>query len=169
MMKRLLLIITAFAAAPALLADGAGGLHFGSTNQNFPFVPEWELPHSDQALEFFGGYGYGVGYGNAINGGFGMAITGDWDDDGEPEVAGGLGGVISGYRLAKFPVNLNVVSWTGFGGISVMEPGFEDGEGYFVISQEIAAELGLPVFRWFMPTVYAGYQWIFSVVPGDFM
>jgi hypothetical protein len=87
----------------------------------------------------------------------------------ETGIAGGFGGVINGYRLIKRPLNLSVLLFTGFGGISTGNYVAENGgSGFFGVFLELDAEIGIPVTSWFMPVFYVGYQVIGNLIPGEF-
>jgi len=142
-------------------ADGGGGLFFGYQTNSYPLLDE--IANNSLGLAYYGGFGYGVGSNQGIVGGFGMAIM---DIDNETGIAGGFGGIVSGLRIVSRPINVSILSLTGFGGISAgFEPAGEYG-GFFAISQELSLELGIPILPWFMPTLYVGYQVVGSIIPG---
>jgi hypothetical protein len=114
-------------------------------------------------LIYYGGFGYGVSWDRTITGGFGFAIM---DAAGRSEIAGGFGGFIGGFRLLDRPVNISIVSWTGLGGISTGILPADGFEGFFGLLQELTLEIGIPVIRWFMPTLFAGYQIAGNLIPG---
>lgn len=155
----ILFIAVAFAAA-----DGGGGMFFGYQTSTYPFLKDnYEIPNNSLGLAYFGGYGYGVSWDQVITGGFGHAVL---DTEGSSGIAGGFGGVINGFRILKWPFNLSIVSYTGFGGIYTGKHQEVPNKGFFAVSEEIDVEIGLPVFDWFMPVVYAGYQVTGNIIPG---
>ena len=144
-------------------ADGGGGMFMGYQVAEYPFLERYTVRNNTMGLSYFGGYGYGVAGKRTITGGFGFAIV---DPDLSTGIAGGFGGLISGIRLIKRPVNLSIVSWTSFGGIGVGDIDADESSGYFALSEEVCLEIGLPIFRWFMPTIYVGYQVAGNLIPG---
>ena len=86
--------------------------------------------------------------------------------------AGGGGGAYFGYQTSTYPLLSDnypsaIMSFTGFGGIATGSNRPEGARGFFAISEEITHEIGIPLVEWFMPTVYAGYQTIGNVIPGQ--
>lgn len=161
-MKKLVVIsvlITLIALSAA--ADGGGGVFWGFQIDNTKINEVLNLPQPDTEFQYFGGLGYGINRNNVISGGYGYAIT----DHRNPEIlAGGIGGVIAGFRLIDTRiVNLMLMSYTGVGGMSV---GGIFGDGYFMVSEEITLELGVEIFPWFMPTAFVGLQGAASITPG---
>ena len=140
-----------------MFADGAGGFFSGYQVSTLPFMDENDFENNNMGLYYSGGFGYGVSRNNVISGGFGYAIYAS-EDDSTP--IGGFGGVINGLRLLRYPFNVSLMSWTGFGGIAT--DGIDGNKSNFAISEELTVELGFPLFRWFSPTIYAGYQFIGS-------
>jgi len=144
-------------------ADGAGGMYYGLQTSEYPFLKDYPIRNNSLGLACYGGYGYGV-HGNTITGGFGFAIT---DVNGDTGIAGGFGGVINGVRFIDRPVTVSLISWTGIGGISTGNQESVGGEeGFFAFIEEITLELGVPINRWFMPSLYAGYQIAGNLAPG---
>jgi hypothetical protein len=165
MKNKIAILLVLFLALPVLsgLADGCGGVFYGLQTSAYPFLKDYPVRNNSLGLAYYGGYGYGV-HDRSIIGGFGFAFT---DTDGDTGVAGGFGGVVNGFRFVRWPVNLSLVSWTAVGGISTGN--HEDGDsedGYFAILEEVTLELGFPISRWFMPTLYAGYQVAGNLIPG---
>jgi hypothetical protein len=157
----LLLALLLALTGTAGFADGAGGMFYGLQTSEYPFLKDYPVRNNSLGLAYYGGYGYGV-HGNAITGGFGFAVT---DTDGNTGIAGGFGGVINGVRFIDWPVTVSLISWTAVGGISTGTQ--EEGEeGFFAFMEEITLELGIPINRWFMPSVYAGYQFAGNLAPG---
>ena len=149
--------------ATAASADGARGIYYGLQTSEYPFLKDYPIRNNSLGLACYGGYGYGV-HGNTITGGFGFAIT---DTDGDTGIAGGFGGVINGVRFIDRPVTVSLISWTAIGGISTGNRESGDGEeGFFAFREEITLELGIPINRWFMPSLYAGYQIAGNLAPG---
>lgn len=153
----------------AAFADGGGGVTFGLQTTSYPFLQNLQVPSNSAGLVYYGGYGYGVSGDHGINGGFGYAIT---DPINKSSLIGGFGGVISGVRLLKLPINLSIVSWTGFGGVytglsQTLSGSNTIGKGFFCLSEEVTVELGIPLQRWFMPVFFAGYQVAGNIVPGQ--
>lgn len=164
MRKTVLLAALALIITTASFADGGGGMFYGYQVSAYPFLEKYPVRNNSLGLAYFGGYGYGVNRrNNWVTGGFGFAILDVGSDTG---VAGGFGGIISGFRLLAAPINISFLSWTGFGGISVGGIDPDGPGGYFAVSEEITVELGLPILPWFMPTVYVGYQIAGNVIPG---
>lgn len=149
--------------ALSLLADGGGGMFWGRQSAGYPFLPDAAIQNNSMDLSYVGGYGYGV-RGHEISGGFGYAIN---DGDSENGTAGGFGGVIGGFRFVYWPVNVSLISWTGIGGLRTAEQRAAGQDGYFLFLEEITLEIGVPISRWFMPSVYAGYQFIGNLAPGE--
>ena len=144
-------------------SGGGGGMLVGYQTSGYPFLEAYPVSNNSLDLIYYGGFGYGVSRDGAIAGGFGFAIM---DVSGQSEIAGGFGGFISGIRLIQRPINLSVVSWTGLGGISTGIYPAAGYQGFFAILQEVTLEIGFPVLRWFMPTIYAGYQVAGNLIPG---
>ena len=142
---------------------GGGGMYLGYQITRYPFLDNYEIASNTLGLAYYGGFGYGVSEKRAIIGGFGAAIM---DISGGSEIAGGFGGFISGFRIFHKPINLSIVSWTGFGGISTGIQRIDDSRGFFALFEEIVLEVGLPILRWFMPTIYIGYQVAGNLIPG---
>jgi len=149
-----------------VFADGAGGMFFSYQTSQYPFLENHPVLNNSLGLIYYGGYGYGVDRKGNISGGFGLAIHDPEFKEGG--VVGGFGGVISGYRILKRPVSLSIVSWTGFGGLATGDYETEAGNGFFSLFFELAVEAGIPITSWFMPVVYAGYQVIGNMIPGEF-
>ena len=160
-MKKSLIIVTLLMLSISFMhADGAGGFYSGYQVSSFPFMDGDSFENNNMGLYYSGGFGYGVSRNNIISGGFGYAI---YRSEDENTPIGVFGGVINGVRLLSYPINISIMSWTGFGGISNNN---SDGKS-FAISEELTLEVGLPVFRWFSPTIYAGYQVIGSLGSGE--
>ena len=165
MNRKLAIVLVVFAAVSGVsaVADGCGGMFYGLQTAEYPFLADYPVRNNSLGLIYYGGYGYGVS-GRSITGGFGFAVT---DTGGDTGIAGGFGGVINGVRLCQRPVTISLISWTAVGGISTgNQTGEEQEEGYFAFMEEITLELGIPINRWFMPTLYAGYQVAGNLVPG---
>ena len=165
-MKSVRLLAVAILLAGAVLcagADGAGGTFLGYYVGEHPLVERLHIPSSGLDLMYFGGYGYGVGRHGTVNGGFGLTFL---DTVGTSRVAGGIGGVIAGFRLLRLPLHVAIVSWTGVGGIYTGLVGPSPNRGFFVGFEEIDLEIGLPIARWFMPALYVGYQAMGNLIPG---
>lgn len=150
-------------ATAGAFADGGGGMLMGYQISRYPFLDNYEVAGNNFGLGYYGGFGYGVSNNRGIVGGFGIAIM---DMTGESGIVGGFGGIISGIRIFKSPINVSLVSWTGFGGISTGRYRVGGRAGYFALMEEVNLEIGLPVFKWFMPTVTLGYQVTGSLIPG---
>ena len=168
-MKRLTILIAAYLLffAISAFADGGGGMMFGYQATDYPFLENYGIRDNDLGLIYYGGYGYGIDRRGNITGGFGVAIM----DPGMEEtgISGGFGGVINGYRLIKRPLTIDALLFTGFGGISTGTYETESGgSGFFGLFLELDLEVGIPVTSWFMPVIYAGYQVIGNLIPGDF-
>lgn len=162
--KYTILGVLFFMMAVSLFADGGGGVFWQNQTDKFPFAPEWHLTQDLADLKMVGGFGYGIDNHGGISGGFGYGIVSEYE--GEGAIAGGFGGVINGFRILHNPIHLAVVSYLGFGGIAIQGAPGEEEEGYFAVSLELDVELGLPM-GWLMPVVYAGYQYIGNILPGD--
>ncbi len=86
--------------------------------------------------------------------------------------SGGGGGMLFGYQtstypfLNKYPVTNNSLELVYYGGISTGVLPADGYEGFFGLLQEVTIELGFPIIRWFMPTLYAGYQIAGNLIPG---
>ena len=156
--KTAVLVILMIILAMTVHADGGGGMFFGYQISEYPLLQELAVRNNSLGLAYFGGHGYGIDSDGVVVGGFGFAIL---DADSETEIAGGFGGIIAGIRLISVPINLSLISWTGFGGIGV-----NDDRGYFALSEEVTLEIGLPILSWFMPTFYVGYQVAGNLIPG---
>jgi hypothetical protein len=141
-------------------AEGAGGVLFGMVKPawNPSFMPDTRMPVD---LEYFGGYGYGVGEQGNIVGGFGMAFL---DSTGD-RMAGGAGGMIAGYRLVgeRF-IHLDLAARLGLGGMG--SDGGSGWEGHAIIYAEPVAELGIGLTPWMRVSATLGYQFIGSFAPG---
>ncbi len=160
---RMLAAVILFTVAVTAFADGGGGAFVGYQMARYPFLSNYELPNNSLGLMYFGGFGYGVSSRNWITGGFGYSFL---DVSTGSGVAGGMGGFINGYRILRRPVHLSVVSWTGFGGLYTGNHAVNPGRGYFCVFEELDVELGIPLARWFMPVLFAGYQVGANVIPG---
>ena len=159
----ILIVLLVFLSGFGAFADGCGGMFYGLQTSEYPFLKNHPVHNNSMVLAYYGGYGYGV-HGHSITGGFGFAIT---DTDGDTGISGGFGGVINGVRFIDWPVTVSLISWTAIGGISAGGQENPDGEeGFFAFMEEITLEVGIPVNRWFMPTLYAGYQVAGNLVPG---
>lgn len=146
---------------------GAGGTFFGYQISTYPFLENSvQIPNNSLGLAYFGGFGWGADRNGIINGGFGMAVL---DPSNESGIAGGFGGAVNGFQILTWPVHLNLMSYTGFGGIYSGNNAQYPDSGFFAISEEIDIELGVPVFNWFMPIVYVGYQVAGNVIPGKML
>lgn len=164
-MKRIFLVAVILAyTAPLLFADGGGGMIFGYQTSSYPFFENYDIRNNNMGLTYTGGYGYGIDRDGNIAGGFGFGL---FDGTGESDIGGGFGGFIVGKRFLTRPVNISIVSWTGFGGMYTGEFETESGSGFFCVLEEVALEVGIPVFSWFMPTLYAGYQVAGNLIPGE--
>lgn len=159
-MTAFLLVLTA-----PLIAEsgGGGGMLFGYQISRYPFLESYDVANNTMGLAYYGGFGYGVTERRGIVGGFGVAIM---DIAGTSRIAGGFGGIISGFRIFHRPINLSIVSWTGFGGISTGVYSVNGSRGFFALLEEIVVEVGIPILQWFMPTVFIGYQIAGNLIPG---
>lgn len=147
----------------AAFAAGGGGFYTGYQTSRYPILDQYGPPSNNMSVIYYGGYGYGVSHDGVISGGFGFGFG---DSATSSELAGGFGGVISGYRFLYWPVNLSLVTWTGVGGVYTGNSSLHPHNGYFCVSAELDLEVGLPVLPWFMPVVYAGYQFIGNLSGG---
>ncbi|MCK5153737.1 MAG: hypothetical protein KAQ93_05200 [Spirochaetales bacterium] len=162
MKKSIIVFVLLLMGIFVIFADGAGGFYSGYQVSSLPFMEENDFETNNMGLYYSGGFGYGVSWNNVISGGFGYAIYAS-EDDSKP--IGGFGGVINGIRLLRYPFNVSLMSWTGFGGITSNT--IDGKKSSFAISEELTVELGFPLFRWFSPTIYAGYQVIGSLGSGE--
>ena len=167
-MKKLILISIFVLIAGSLFAfgGGGGGIFFGYQTSNYPFLEESvqkDIPNNGLGLSYFGGFGWGADRDGIISGGFGMSVM---DIDKDTGITGGFGGVINGLQILTWPVHLSLMSYTGFGGIYTGENENNPDSGFFVLSEEIDVEVGIPIFKWFMPSIFAGYQVSGNVIPG---
>jgi hypothetical protein len=144
-------------------SGGGGGMLIGYQTSTYPFLEKYPVVSNSQELIYYGGFGYGVSWDGTITGGFGYAIM---DVAGDSEIAGGFGGFITGYRFIDRPVTVSIISWTGLGGISTGVLPSRGYKGFFGLLQEVTIELGFPIIRWFMPTLFAGYQIAGNLIPG---
>ncbi len=152
-----------FLFSETVAADGGGGMIMGYQISQYPFFEDNYILNNNMGLIYYGGFGYGVSNRDIISGGFGYALMDHTNGTG---IAGGFGGVIKGIRILKRPINLSLISYTGFGGIYTGSHIAEDGHAFFCISEELNLELGFPLFRWFMPVIYVGYQAAGNIIPG---
>jgi len=164
MKKSLIIIFLLMLSIPFIFADGAGGFYSGYQVCSFPFVDGEGFENNNMGLYYNGGFGYGVSWNNVISGGFAYAIYAS-EDENTP--IGGFGGVINGVRLLRYPINISIMSWTGFGAISTSSSNGYSDDKSFAISEELTLEVGFPLFRWFSPAIYAGYQVIGSLGNGE--
>lgn len=154
--------------APAVLfADGAGGTYWGSQKTTYPWESQDDPVFSSTAhqLDYVGGMGYGIRRDGRVAGGFGLGFS-ERDMEKDQGLAGGFGGVISGYRVIQYPVNVLTLIYAGVGGVSDVtseDPRMRDGS--FAVYGEATLEVSLPLV-FFHPTLYAGYQVIASVGEG---
>jgi hypothetical protein len=162
-MKKIILIASILLMTMCLSAEGAGGLFSSSQTEDLDWmIDDFDLSYGATGLESFGGFGYGVGEDGDIVGGFGIVFE---NQDSETQVFGAFGGIINGYKVISSPINLVVASWTGVGVYDMTEAlNNSSGIGLF---EELSLEIGLPVTGWFMPSVYAGYQWILPLTGRD--
>jgi len=159
--KPLGLILALAVAGSVAFADGGGGTYYGAQTSRYPFLDQYSPTNNSMGLVYCGGYGYGVSD-RSIIGGFGAVLQ---DPDNETGIRGACGGMVNGLRLVRQPVNLSIVSWTGLGVIFTGSYPTADKRHFLYVSEEIDLELGLPLTRWFMPTLYAGYQVAGNLVP----
>lgn len=154
--------------APAMLfADGVGGAYWGSQKTTYPWESQDDPVFGSTAdrLDYVGGMGYGISRDGRIAGGFGLGFT-ERDMEEDQGLAGGFGGVISGYRIFQHPLNVLTLIYAGVGGVSdetSEDPRLRDGS--FAVYGEATIEASLPLI-FFHPTLYAGYQVIASVGEG---
>ena len=152
-----MLVLIATLPATAEPAYGTGVLA-GYQALNYPFIENLQGWNNDSRLAFYGVYGYGVTDRGMIAGGFGSLI----DDVGGTDAGGAVGGFILGKQFIARPLNVSLISWTGFGPVSTTWDFGDisiDGEtGFICAMEEVTLEIGLPLFHWFMPTVYVGLQ-----------
>lgn len=149
-----------------VIADGAGGAFWGSQQIHYPWASYEDSIFSSTAdrLDYVGGMGFGIDHDGTVSGGFGVGFS--EQKDGEKGVSGGFGGLITGHRIFKRPLNLIGLLFVGVGGVSdegSADPKLQD--GVFSIMGEGTLEASLPL-SFFHPTVYAGYQVIASVGSG---
>lgn len=163
--RRLFIFILMTVTASFVFAGGGGGggMLIGYQTSTYPFLEKYPVASNSLELIYYGGFGYGVSYDGTITGGFGYAIM---DVAGDSKIAGGYGGFVSGFRLLEKPLNISIVSWTGLGGIYTGILPASGYEGFFSLLEEVTLELGFPMIRWFMPTIYAGYQIAGNLIPG---
>ena len=162
-MKVTMATVLILVVAVSGFGDGGGGMLFGYQTSHYPFLENYEIANNSLNLVYFGGYGYGISGTSGIIGGFGQAFM---SVDGASGIAGGVGGIVAGVRIFSRPITLSLVSWTGLGGIYTGTHETDSGKGFFALSEEITVEIGLPILRWFMPTVFAGYQVAGNLIPG---
>ncbi|MBI9104488.1 MAG: hypothetical protein JEY99_18885 [Spirochaetales bacterium] len=172
MKKTIIFLLLLTILIPGLLfAGGGGGMMWQRQASEFPFATDWDLPDTNLGLHMMGGYGYGIDPDGRINGGFGYGILSDEDEvTGElipGAISGGFGGVVNGYQLMSRPLHIAFVSYAGLGGLYQAATSENDEKGWFAVSLEVDVEVGLPLFGWFVPVVYAGYQYIGSVFTDD--
>jgi hypothetical protein len=144
-------------------ADGGGGFFYGLQSSAYPLFEDYPIRNKSLGLMYTGGYGYAAS-GYEIHGGFGVGLS---DFESETGMLGGYGGVIYGLRGRLGPVNLMLTSWTGIGGLKFTDTLDSTRKSYVIVTEELDLELGLAVFRWFMPVVYAGYQVMGNITPGQ--
>ena len=158
------LLILLIASVPLLAqSGGGGGMILGYQTSSYPFLEQYPVASNSLDLIYYGGFGYGVSYDGAIAGGFGMAIM---DVTGGSKIAGGVGGFMAGIRLLSRPINLSLISWTGLGGLSTGILPADGHGGLMVFFEEVTLDIGLPIVRWFMPTIFVGYQLAGNLIPG---
>jgi len=157
------LLLVCIAASLFARSGGGGGMSIGYQTSTYPFLDRYPVTANTKELIYYGGFGYGVSWDRSITGGFGYAIM---DVAGGSKIAGGFGGVIAGFRLLDRPVNISIVSWTGLGGLSTGILPTGGYKGFFALFEEVTVELGIPIIRWFMPTLFAGYQIAGNMIPG---
>jgi hypothetical protein len=156
------LILIAALTPAALPADGGGGFFFGSQTEGWPFLEDLGIHGNTLGLSYGGGYGYGID-GHEIHGGFGVGMS---DGEHASGISAGYGGVIYGLRGLAGPVNLMLTSWTGIGGVHVAGAAGGEERSYFIFTEEVDLEIGIPILPWFMPTFYVGYQVVGNLSPG---
>ncbi len=149
-------LLIALAACP-LFAHGGGGITFGSQYYDPDFA------NRDLSAFSVGGFGYGVSADGQRIGGFGMAFTGIGSTAGQPDISGGIGGLITGQELRIGPFTVAVNLWLGLGGLAV---DFENPSGFMAAFGELNLELGIPVTRWMQLVGYAGFQVLGNLIPG---
>ena len=157
-----LLIICSSAVTYAFPYGGAGGLFYGAQGTNLLFS-QLPLPNISSGLSYFGLYGYGVSN-NCIIGGFGFATLSNsiWTEaDG---VAGGFGGLISGYKILDRFIQINLMVWLGLGGFGIGNA--EDSSGFFGYYAEVNLEIGIKLQKWMYLFFYIGYQTVGNLIPG---
>jgi hypothetical protein len=150
-------------------SGGAGGPTIGAT------MPSWNpdfMPAASGArLLRIGAIGYGVSRDGSIIGGFGYGIF-DADlldapyyerfDPSSTLIAGGLGGLVTGYRLGSGDfAHLDLAAKLGAGGVSSGRL-----RGWAVLYAEPYAELGLRMTPWMRLTASVGYMLMANLAPG---
>jgi hypothetical protein len=173
MIKKRFVLACTLACVLASLAlaqsGGAGGPSFGTT------MPEWNpdfMPAAAGArLLRIGAIGYGVSADGTIIGGFGYGLidAGLLDespyqrpDPSSSLLAGGVGGLVSGYRLGAGDfAHLDLAAKLGAGGMSSGRL-----RGWAVLYAEPYAELGLRFAPWMRLTASVGYMFMASMIPG---
>jgi len=158
-----------FSSIALAQSGGAGGPTIGVT------MPEWNpdfMPAASGArLLRIGAVGYGVSRDGTIIGGFGYGLidAGLFDaaahdrlDPSSALPAGGVGGLVSGYRLGSGDfAHLDLAARLGVGGMSSGRL-----RGWAVLYAEPYAELGLRFAPWMRLTASVGYMFLANLVPG---
>lgn len=149
-----------------VFADGAGGAFWGSQQLSYPGLSAEDSPFSStgEKLNYVGGMGFGINSDNHVVGGFGVGFSQARNSD--DTVSGGFGGLITGRRLVRRPINLMAMLYAGVGGMELSNS--EDSRlrnGAFAVMGELTLEASIPIL-FFHPTFYVGYQVISSVGDG---
>lgn len=137
---------------------GAGGIWFGVNVAKSFFV---FIPNNSTNFSYFGGYGYGIWL-NTIIGGFGFAIISDTIFNSLYGLAGGYGGLVTGYQIVDtYNVDVEFLLWLGLGGFSV-----DSFDGYFGGYLEVTLDTCIRLTIWMELVLYVGYQIIGNIIPG---
>lgn len=158
-MKKTSLVLAAVLLLPlaAFARGGAGGLDFGVQVYNS------QISNLDLGLTNLGGYGYGVTPWGQRIGGFGRAFL---NVSPGSAIAGGVGGILSGFELRAGPLVAGLTLLAGLGGMGTAPMQFPPYGGYCIAFGEATVDAGLAVTPWMLLSVYAGMQAMTNLVPG---
>lgn len=153
-----ILVLFLFSVNCLAFDKGAGGFWYGMNvaKSFFGFIPT-----NSTNFSYFGGYGYSV-IANTIIGGFGFAIISNTIFYSLYGLAGGYGGLVTGYQIVDtYNVDVDFLLWLGLGGFSV-----DSFDGYFGGYLEVTLDTCIRLTRWMELVLYLGYQLMGNIIPG---
>lgn len=162
-MRKLFVVLLLLVSSIAF-AGGGGGAFWGYQVTSYPFLENYPVRNSGLGLVTQGGMGLGINQDGRIFGGFGLGINDPADED--SGINGGFGGVITGWRFFERPFTLMFTNYIGVGGINTGTYSPSGNDNFFALFYEGNIEVLFPVL-FFNPTLFAGYQVIANITPGQ--